>query len=100
MLFLINRMLLLQIYSLFKPHAFASSAASDAAQTVAGFSGRTVVKYSDRGVRYVYSAAARPACRIMEVWRGWCCCCGFASAGLGRMRYWECRRIAIRGGEF
>ena len=34
MLFLINRMLLLQIYSLFKPHAFASSAASDAAQTL------------------------------------------------------------------
>ena len=35
MLFLINRMLLSQIYSLFKPHAFTSSATSDAAQTPA-----------------------------------------------------------------
>lgn len=35
MLFLINRMRLSQIYSLFKPHAFASSAASDAAQRLA-----------------------------------------------------------------
>ena len=33
----------------------------------AGVSGQTAVKYSDRGVRYVYIAAAQPACRIMGV---------------------------------
>lgn len=31
---------------------------------VGGFFGRTVVKYCDRGVRYVYIAAAQPACLI------------------------------------
>jgi len=36
----------------------------------AGISRRTVVKYGDRGVRYVYIAAAQPACQIMGVSRG------------------------------
>jgi len=52
----------------------------------AGIFGRTVVKYGDRGVRYVYIAAARPVCWIMGVLRGWCCRRNFAFAGLGRVR--------------
>jgi len=36
----------------------------------AGVYERTTVKYGDRGVWYVYIAAARPACRIMGVPRG------------------------------
>jgi hypothetical protein len=35
-----------------------------------GVSERTAVKYGDRGVWYVYIAAAQPACRIMGVQRG------------------------------
>ena len=73
-------MRLSQIYSLFNPHAFSSSVTSDAAQTLAvvgwvpqfrgrrrRVSERTIVKYGDRGVWYVYIAAARPACQIMGV---------------------------------
>jgi len=52
-------------------------------RTAGGFSERTTVKYSDRGVWYVYIAAARPASRIMGAPKGWCCRRGFASAGLG-----------------
>ena len=54
--------------------------------TAARVSERTIVKYGDRGVRYVYIAAARPVCRIMGAPRGGCCRRGFASAGLGRVR--------------
>ena len=50
--------------------------------TAAGIFGRTVVKYDDRGVRYVYIAAARPACRIMGVLGG-----GAAVMAL-RLRAW------------
>jgi len=35
-----------------------------------GISGRTVVKNGDRGVGYVYIAAAQPVCRIMGAPRG------------------------------
>jgi hypothetical protein len=35
-----------------------------------GISERTTVKYGDRGVRYVYIAAAQPACWIMGAQRG------------------------------
>jgi hypothetical protein len=53
---------------------------------VAGVSGRTIVKYGDHGVRYVYIAAAQPACRIMGAQRRWCCRRSFAFGGLGRVR--------------
>jgi len=52
-----------------------------------GWVGATISWYGDRGVRYVYIAAAQQACRIMGAPRGWCCRRGFASAGfLGRVR--------------
>ena len=56
-------------------------------RAAAGVFGRTVVKYGDRAVRYVYIAAARPACRIMGSTRGWCGRYGFAFEGLGRVRW-------------
>ena len=39
-------------------------------RTAGGVSERTTVKYGDRGVRYVYIAAARPACLVMGVLKG------------------------------
>jgi len=50
--------------------------------TAAAVSGRTIVKYGDRVVRYVYIAAAQPACQIMGVSKGCYCRCDFASEGL------------------
>jgi len=51
-----------------------------------GVSGRTIVKYGDRSVRYVYIAAVQPTCRIMGAPKGMpsrLCVCGLGSCALG-----------------